>query len=289
MPSSCHPKATTKSIPYSLSLRIVRICTKPETRDIRLTELKELLLARNYPESLIDRSIDKARKIPRKVALFKVKRKEIESRPIFALKFDPRIPAIQPMVARHWRAMKSEDKHLSEAFTQPPLTAYRRQANLRDFLIKSRVPPKQRPYPDRNIKGMTKCGKSCPACPFIQYGKEVRIDKSSTWKLNRRFSCETYNIIYLIECQKEKCQKRYIGTTGRPLKCRLADHRGYITNQVLSRATGAHWNLPGHSLADLRITILEQTKTNCEEYRKEREKFFIRKFDTYNNGLNREV
>ena len=70
---------------------------------------------------------------------------------------------------------------------------------------------------------------------------------------------------------------------------RLADHRGYITNQVLSRATGAHWNLPGHSLADLKVTILEQTKNNCEDYRKEREKFFIRKFDTFNNGLTREV
>ena len=61
LPSSCHPKSTTKSIPYSLSLRIVRICSKEENRDKRLHELKELLLARNYPESLIDRSIKKAK------------------------------------------------------------------------------------------------------------------------------------------------------------------------------------------------------------------------------------
>ena len=33
MPSSCHPRTTTKSIPFSLSLRIIRICTKPERRD----------------------------------------------------------------------------------------------------------------------------------------------------------------------------------------------------------------------------------------------------------------
>ena len=35
LPSSCHPKTTTQSIPYSLSLRIERICTKQriETKD----------------------------------------------------------------------------------------------------------------------------------------------------------------------------------------------------------------------------------------------------------------
>jgi hypothetical protein len=69
LPSSCHPKSTTTAIPFSLSLRIVTICTKPENRDLRLGDLKELLLAREYPESLIDRSIDKARNIPRKIAL----------------------------------------------------------------------------------------------------------------------------------------------------------------------------------------------------------------------------
>ena len=74
LPPSCHPKATSSSIPYSLSLRIVRICTNSEKRDLRLQELKQLLLTRDYPETLIDSSIKKARKIPRKVALLKVKK-----------------------------------------------------------------------------------------------------------------------------------------------------------------------------------------------------------------------
>ena len=43
-----------------------------------------------------------------------------------------------------------------------------------------------------------------------------------------------------------------------------------------------------YSLAELQVTILEQTKFNDEEYRKEREKYFIRKFDTYNDGINLE-
>ena len=82
--------------------------------------------------------------------------------------------------------------------------------------------------------------------------------------------------------------RKYIGFTVCQLKHRLADHKGYITNQVTNRATGAHWNLPGHSLAHLKVIILEQIRKNDEEYCREREKYFIRKFDTHNNGINRE-
>ena len=78
--SICSPAAATlldvqKNIPYSLGLRIVRICTNPEVKDIRLNELKNLLLSRNYPERLVDSALDKARKVPRHIALKTVIRK----------------------------------------------------------------------------------------------------------------------------------------------------------------------------------------------------------------------
>ena len=92
----------------------------------------------------------------------------------------------------------------------------------------------------------------------------------------------------MIQCEKENCKKRYIGQTGRLVKFRIADHRGYINNQVTSKATGAHFNLPGHSLADMKFTILEQVRYNDEAYRKERESYHINKFNTYHQGLNRE-
>ena len=80
---------------------------------------------------------------------------------------------------------------------------------------------------------------------------------------------------------------RYIGETSRILKFRLAEHRGYV-NYGDDTATGEHFNLPGHSLSDLSITILEQVKKKDDLYRKEREKYFIRKFNTFYRGLNRQ-
>ena len=44
LPSSCHPKMTTRASPFSLALRIVRICSNPEQRDMRLDALKESLV-----------------------------------------------------------------------------------------------------------------------------------------------------------------------------------------------------------------------------------------------------
>ena len=61
---------------------------------------------------------------------------------------------------------------------------------------------------------------------------------------------------------------KYVGETGRMLKARLSDHRGYISNQVVAISTGDHFNLPGHSLAPLNITILERVKEDNENYRK---------------------
>ena len=101
-------------------------------------------------------------------------------------------------------------------------------------------------------------------------------------------TCDNSNIIYMIQCNIDRCLKRYIGECKRSLRERLSDHRGYISNQVISQATGAHFNLPGHSLANLTITILEKVKNNDDEYRKQREKYFIRKFNTYYKELNRQ-
>ena len=59
-------------IPFSLALRIVRICSKPEDREKRFEELKSLLLSRDYKQ----KSVDKARQIPRKEAIKKVVKNE---------------------------------------------------------------------------------------------------------------------------------------------------------------------------------------------------------------------
>ena len=86
LPESCHPKQTTKAIPKSLGLRIVRICSDPDKRNLRLTELKEQLTERGYNKDMVQSCIDKVKKIPRNLALKRVTSKSNKTKiPVFAV------------------------------------------------------------------------------------------------------------------------------------------------------------------------------------------------------------
>ena len=181
--------------------------------------------------------------------------------------------------------MVSRNTYLSEVFKRPPLTAYRRQPNLRSLLVKAKV-PSERDH-QRVIKGMKKCGKGCGSCPYIKETKNVKINNKN-WFINKKIDCNTFNAIYTIICQKENGQMAYIGETKRMLKSRLADHCGYVRNLREDTAIGSHFNSPGHSLADLRIISLEQSKKKNPLYRKQRETYHINRFNTFYKGINRQ-
>ena len=85
----------------------------------------------------------------------------------------------------------------------------------------------------------------------------------------------------MIQCEKDNCRPRYIGESKRPITNRIADHRDYIVIKHIGKATGAHFSLPGLSLANMRFTILEQVKRNGKLNIKEREKYLINKFNTH--------
>ena len=100
-------------------------------------------------------------------------------------------------------------------FKEPPLVAFKKQKNLKDLLIRAKVPGPIKERSERKLKGMFKCNQEkCTSCPYIKEGKTIKINKTTTWQHNKKFTCNTSNIVYLIECKKEMCQKRYIGHGG---------------------------------------------------------------------------
>jgi hypothetical protein len=113
------------------------------TRDQRLQELKDMLLAREFTPGVIDSAIAKARASPRQVAHRRVPRQDTNNRPAFVVCFDPRLPSIPNITKKHWRSMASEDKYLESVFPQPPLMSNKGQQNIREKIIRAKVTPER--------------------------------------------------------------------------------------------------------------------------------------------------
>ena len=151
--------------------------------------------------------------------------------------------------------MKTKDAYLAEVFKKPPLIAYKKQKNIRQHIIRAKVPNQQN-YPKRIVKGMKKCGENCTVCPYVRESKRVKIN-GKEWKINQEVNCESYNVVYAVICKKDNCREVYIGETKRYIKSRLDDRRGYIVNQKLDQSMGFHFNQTGNSLSDMTFTVLE--------------------------------
>ena len=94
---------------------------------------------------------------------------------------------------------------------------------------------------------------------------------------------------YLCEIFKDNCKvKYYVGQSKIILKFRISDHRGYVVNQHMHKTIGEHFNRPGLRLSDQSVTALEQVKKNGLFYRREREQYFVNKFNTQHKRMNKQ-
>ena len=278
------PAEVTTNIPFSLGLRINRICSEPEDRDRAYKDLKDMLIQREYPEASIDEAIARSRAIPRGEALRRrADRQTTTKRPTFVVTFDPRLASVKPITHKHWRSMVTQDGYLKKVFPAPPLIAFKRQQNIKDILIKAKVAEEQRNK--RNLVGMKKCG-NCVVCTYIKEGKSIKTINGD-WKITKRVDCNTKNVIYLLECDKNNCNDKYVGETERNFKERVKEHLGYARNFKLNQPSGLHFNLPGHNLHNMKFTIIEKVRSNDPLYRREREKYHIDKLNTYHAGMNK--
>ena len=120
LPDSCHPYSNIENIPLSLAIRITRICSETDTREKRYSELKDLLMERNYPEGIINSAVSRARNIPRSVAIMKVARNTTSSRrPVFVVSWDPRLPSVSALTNKHWRSMIQDPLMGKKRFENP--------------------------------------------------------------------------------------------------------------------------------------------------------------------------
>ena len=114
----------------------------------------------------------------------------------------------------------------------------------------------------------------------------------NTHSIKTNVNCQSTNVIYLWKCKKLNCKDYpknvYIGKTTQSFQKRFSKHRDYIKWDLLSEPAGEDFSLPGHTVSDIEGIVLEQVFNKDPFILKQREHFYIQKFDTYRNGLNRE-
>ena len=180
--------------------------------------------------------------------------------------------------------MLKNDGEVGEAFSQPPIVAYKRPCNIKDQLVRSKLGQ----YHDSNSPpGTHPCNKhNCKACPFLDRTPLLK-GHQSDFVVKKMFSCQMTNLVYVLRCQR--CNVLYIGETGRTLETRFSEHLADLRHGRQNSPVTKHFSLPGHTQEDLRVQILWLVTGDIVD-RKHMESWFISKLGTKApDGLNQKI
>jgi peptide-methionine (R)-S-oxide reductase len=226
LPSSCHPSHIFKSVPYSLGLRLVRICSDREDLKKRLFELEEMLLSRGYSKNIVKETTLKALTLDRAEILKKVTKTK-KDRVVLAVTYHPKLPSVSSIISKHYKTL-SKDQKAKETFPLPPMVAFKQPPNLRNKLVHAKLPTKGKSK--RQVNGIRPCNKPCGICPYVlQSNQFISTATKERFQIKGTFNCNTSGVIYLTTCSK--CLIQYVGQTGR----RLVDRINLVEPDIFQR------------------------------------------------------
>ena len=196
--------------------------------------------------------------------------------------------------------MIRKNSELKKVFPEGPMVAHRQPPNLRKSICRAKLYPVSSIRPiriSRTSPGWRPCAGNtgqCPVCPYVMGPTSEIVGLASGYrhKITDIINCQDENIIYYWRCTKLNCKAypkcEYIGRSIRSFQSRFSQHRDYIKRNVLTEVAGEHFSTGGHSVSDLSGCAIERVKSRDPYVLKTREHYYIRKFNTYQAGLNRE-
>lgn len=274
---SDHPRHCKNNIPYSQAHRFKRICSRDEDFDSAALNLKTVLHKQKYPPRVVDDAIQRAKTLNRQDLISNRPTQRDCQRTNLCLTYSTNFPNVNKILRRHYNIIEQSER-LKRAFPSAPSVTYRRSRNLRDTLVNSRLNT-SRPH-----NGCRPCLKPrCLVCKAMQQTSTANSSHSQySVKIRGNLTCDSSNVIYLLECTV--CRMQYIGQTETSFRLRFNNHKAHaksIPNLPLSK----HLNLPNHSFDKLTVTLLE-TGFKSKREREQRESYLIYRFKTIEKGIN---
>jgi hypothetical protein len=243
---SSHPTSCKDNIPFSQYLRIRRICSNIDEYNTQSAMITAHFVKQGYPRPMLEKHRSKAKQLDRKVLLQKVSKKVKTDRLVLPMTYHPTNVQVTKTLKHHYKGLQN-DEDVGIAFKDQPLVAYRRDRNLKDLLVRARIPNS-----NKNT-GSSKCNRNrCVTCPHISTDKEV-IGPKGFFRINTTFTCTSAGIIYCIVCKR--CGELYVGESGRKLAERFREHRRDVVNKTKDKEVSDHFNRADHD-GVLDMTVL---------------------------------
>ncbi|XP_019614385.1 PREDICTED: uncharacterized protein LOC109462296 [Branchiostoma belcheri] len=213
---------------------------------------------RGYEETLLDAAITRAQERSREDTLQKKTPTAPQDRTVLVTTYSPHPPPLHTVITKYWNLVQLSSR-TRDIFQDPPLVAYRRNKNIKDMLVRARIPKENRNLLEKFVpSGSFPCGKNgCTNCAYVKKANNFKSHRTGKcYAIRTHINCQSKNIVYLIQCKKYGVQ--YVGETKQTLANRLNSHRSAI-NTCTKKDTpvSAHFNQT-HSMGDLEILGIER-------------------------------
>ena len=234
--SSCHPFHTKRSIPYSQTLRLRRICSEDKDFYKRVAELKGYLKTRGYDMAMVEKQVLEAMRISRDEALTEHDDRENKNdRDVFVTNYHPALSEKLFKIFKNAHPVLTRREDHQNVFPKVPMVSYRRAKSLQDILVRAMV---KNVNNEPNICKGCDGRKDCEVCGILKKGSNFsNKDKTRTFDIRKgTLHCNTELCIYLLTCKI--CEKQYVGKSKPRFRIRYNNYKTKFRKYYFARKDG---------------------------------------------------
>ena len=275
IPTSCHRSHVLKNIPFGVARRV----RQNNSEDVHFLEQREVstqhLLDRGYHPDLIDSAFDKFCDLADRKNLYALKDKNDKSTSTMipmVMDHNPALPNMGSIIHKYKHLLSLDPGLSSLVRPECVFVSYRKNKTIGDMLVHNRYrasgasqggdgdsaaheqavqensvsqEPVVQTVSDAGCHACGKCyvckQKFLSPCPqFSSYHSE------QVFPITKYLSCQSTNLIYLMECNT--CKQSYVGYTTSNLPKRFSNHKSHIKKGIRSCKLVNHFLDIDHSL-----------------------------------------
>uniref|UniRef100_A0A1B6KRB6 Reverse transcriptase domain-containing protein n=1 Tax=Graphocephala atropunctata TaxID=36148 RepID=A0A1B6KRB6_9HEMI len=188
--NSCHPVHVKKSIPKGLSVRAKKLCSNNVDFHNYVDKLGNAFVRRNYPPKFVHNQIKHKK-------LHVDQSKSVQNDVQFVTKYFPGLYKTNNVLKTAYKILESSPitKNL---FLKPPRIVFSRNTNLKNLLVRPKLPQIKQQNSKKNISGCRPCNdKRCATCKIIKPSNLFNSSTTNkTYPIIGNINCKTKNVVY---------------------------------------------------------------------------------------------